>query len=106
MAAPPPGHEPGLETRLLRAWPWTLLGGTVLPAVLALIIGAMAPDIPSVDDEKRLWIAWFTLAGAVVFYWTMMFTVAAGCWVVRVMKGPVREGVDPYPLPKQDHFEV
>lgn len=106
MTTPQPGNEPGLETRLIRAWPWVLAGGTVLPILLALLIGAMAPDTPTVDEDKRLWIAWFTLAGAVVFYWTAVFTVAIGCWVVRVMKGPVREGSDPYPLPEQDHFEV
>ncbi|WP_037412785.1 hypothetical protein [Silanimonas lenta] len=106
MAAPPPGNEPGLEARLIRAWPWALLGGSVLPALIALLIAALAPDAPSAEEEKRLWIAWFTLAGAVVFYWTMVFTIAIGCWVVRVMKGPVREGRDPYPMPEQDRFEV
>ena len=54
MAAPPPGNEPGLEARLIRAWPWALLGGSVLPALIALLIAALAPDAPSAEEEKRL----------------------------------------------------
>jgi hypothetical protein len=102
----PPGHAPGLETRLLRAWPWAVAGGTLLPLLVAEALRWGYPDIPSVDEHKRLLQAWFALAGAVVFYWTMVATIAAGCWIVRIMKGPVREGRDPYPLPPPDRFEV
>jgi protein-S-isoprenylcysteine O-methyltransferase Ste14 len=105
MTTPTPGNEPGLETRLLRAWPWALAGGTVLPLLVAWMLAWGYPDIPSGEEHKRLLQSWFALAGAVVFYWTMAFTVAAGCWIVRVMKGPVRER-DGYPLPKPDRFEV
>lgn len=103
MQDPHPSHRPGLETRLLRAWPWALLAGTLLPLLLAALIGWSFPAPPSLAEHKQQLLAWFTLAGAVIFYWTMVFTVAAGCWVIRVMKGPVREA-DGYPLPQPDRF--
>lgn len=102
----PPSHAPGLETRLLKAWPWFLLAGTVFPLLVATLIGVLAPDVPTIDEQKRLWQAWFALAGLVVFYWTMVATLGIGCLIVRVMKGPVREGGDPYPLPVPDRFEA
>lgn len=105
MITPKPGHEPGLETRLLAAWRWFVLAGTVLPLLLAALLRWGYPEIPSVEEHKHLLQAWFALIGAVVFYWTMVLTLACGCWIVRVMKGPVREG-DAYPLPKQDLFDV
>ena len=103
----PPRHEPpGLETRLLRAWPWALAFGTVLPALVALAIGLAFPEAGGHEALKKQWIAWYVLAGAVVFYWTAVPTVAIGCWIVRVMKGPVRECDDAYPLPRRDLFEL
>jgi hypothetical protein len=105
MSSLPPGHQPGLETRLLRAWPWGLLGGTLLPLLIAGLIGALFPDPPSAAEHKQQLLAWFTLIGAVACYWSLMLTVAAGCWVVRVMKGPVRE-LDPYPLPERNRLRA
>lgn len=101
-----PGHQPGWETRLLRAWPWAVAVGTVLPLLLAAVLREGYPDVPSVDEHKRLLQALYALTGGVVFYWTAVLTVAAGCWIVRVMKGPVRGGPDPYPLPERDRFEM
>ncbi len=95
----------GLETRLLKAWPWVVFGGTVVPALAALLLFAMFPEIPTMDEGKRLLQAWFALIGWVVFYWTMVMTLGIGCWIVRVMKGPVHES-DSYPLPKPDLFDV
>lgn len=103
MPSPPPGHEPGLETRLLRAWPWALALGTLLPLLIAGLIWLGAPATPGSAEYKRLLLAWFTLIGLSIFYWTMLLTVAAGCWVVKVMKGPVLES-DAYPLPERDRF--
>ena len=76
---------------------WAVAGGTLLPLRVAEALRWGYPDIPSVDEHKRLLQAWFVLAGAMVFYWTMVATIAAGCWIVRIMKGPVRKGRDPSP---------
>jgi hypothetical protein len=105
MSCPPPAAKPGLESRLLRAWPWALLAGTLLPLLIAGLIDWLFPDPPSPAEHKQQLLAWFTLIGALAFYWSLVLTVAAGCWVVKVMKGPVRE-LDPYPLPERDRLRA
>jgi RsiW-degrading membrane proteinase PrsW (M82 family) len=105
MPSHTPGNEPGLETRLLRAWPFFLGVGTVLPMLVAAAIWLAFPDPPSYAEHKQQMQAWYVLAGVTVFYWTFVPTLGAGCWVVRVMKGPVVES-DGYPLPKKDLFEM
>ncbi len=42
----------------------------------------------------------FTMIGVVVFFWTMVLTVAVGCLIVKVMKGPTY-AADAYPLPAE-----
>ncbi len=105
MPKPLPGNEPGLETQLLRAWPWFLAAGTLLPLLVAAIIWGLFPANPTYEEHKQQLQAWFVLAGAAASYWTFVPTLAAGCWVVRVMKGPIIES-DGYPLPKKDLFEM
>ena len=103
--APHPDHAPGLETALLRRWPLALAAGTLLPVLLAAVIWALGPAWASLLDSKSQLLTWFTLIGMVVFYWTMAFTVAAGCIVVKVMKGPVKTA-DGYPLPSPDRLRA
>ncbi len=102
---PHPDHAPGLETALLRRWPLALALGSLLPSLLAGLIWALGPDAAGVIASKPQLLAWFTLIGAVVFYWSMLMTVAIGCIVVKIMKGPVRSA-DAYPLPKPDRIEL
>ena len=42
----------------------------------------------------------FMVAGAIVFGLSMVITYAVGCWIVAVMKGPVRHG-DAFPQAKE-----
>jgi hypothetical protein len=38
--------------------------------------------------------------GVVVLHWTLVLTLALGCFIVRVMKGPAYVA-DAYPLPQR-----
>jgi hypothetical protein len=38
--------------------------------------------------------------GVIVLHWTLVLTLALGCFIVRVMKGPAYVA-DPYPLPDE-----
>lgn len=91
---------PGLEHRIWRRLPALLLWGTLLPLLLAglnhWLAPATAPDAPL---DGTVLLRDFVLIGWVVLHWTLVLTVAIGCFIVRVMKGPgyVADG---YALPQ------
>ena len=93
---------PGLEQRIWRRLPAILLWGTLLPLLLAAASYALAPaaSLPGgTDGALLLWE--YTMWGMVVLHWTLVLTLALGCFIVRVMKGPAYVA-DAYPLPEKD----
>lgn len=78
----------GFELRLLRWLPRILFAGTLLPAGVAgvarLLYTRGSPD----DIEHQLLTFDFAMVGVVVFVWTAVFTLAIGCVIVWLMKGP------------------
>jgi hypothetical protein len=94
-----PGHRPappGLEWAIWKRLPAVLLLGTLLPALLGLGWWWTTPDPPSAHEQRELLWAVYSLIGVVVFHWTMVLTVAIGCIVVMIMKGPAYVA-DAYP---------
>jgi hypothetical protein len=99
-----PGHRnapPGLEWVLWKRLPAILFLGTVLPALLGLGWWWMTPDPPGAHEQRELLWAVYSLIGVVVFHWTMVLTVAIGCIVVMIMKGPAYVA-DAYPPPGRE----
>ncbi len=99
-----PGHTRaphGLEHRIWRRLPAVLVWGTLLPAVVALLrrLASSVSEHPVSDSALDL--GEYALIGVVVLHWTLVFTVALGCWVVRIMKGPAYVA-DAYPPPGRD----
>ncbi len=98
-----PGHTrtaPGLEHTIWRRLPAILLWGTLLPLAVSLVNHALAPaPAPggASDGAQLLWD--YTLIGVVMLHWSLVLTVALGCLIVRVMKGPAYVA-DGYPLPQ------
>lgn len=91
---------PGLEHLIWRRLPAILLWGTLLPLVLAALNRAMAPPVSESGAGARALLLWdYTMFGVVVLHWTLVLTVALGCFIVRVMKGPAYVA-DAYPLPQ------
>jgi hypothetical protein len=91
----PPGVEQAIWCRL----PAILLWGTLLPLALIVTNHALAPDsFPGQARDAAVLLWDFMLAGVVLLHWTLTFTLALGCFIVRVMKGPAYVA-DPYPLP-------
>jgi len=86
-----PGFQrspPGLEWAVWQRLPAILAWGTVSPL---LVLGAVhllwsaATDTP----QSRALLLWdYTVLGVVLLHWTLVLTVAIGCFIVRVMKGP------------------
>lgn len=99
-----PGFQrsaPGLEHRLWRRLPAILLWGTLLPLALALLNHAFAPATADSGAESSALLLWdFAMFGLVVLHWTLVLTLALGCFIVRVMKGPAYVA-DAYPLRRE-----
>ena len=86
----------GWEWRLWRRLPALLAWGTALPVLLGLAWHLMAPAEPTAAEASALMLRDFMLIGVVVLHWTLVLTLAIGCFIVRVMKGPAYVA-DPYP---------
>jgi hypothetical protein len=90
---------PGTEQFIWRRLPAILLWGTLLPLALAGVHRALVPADPTSGANDRALLLWdYTLLGLVVLHWALVLTIAIGCFIVRVMKGPAYVA-DAYPLP-------
>ena len=97
-----PGFErsaPGLEQRIWQRLPAILAWGTLLPLLLAGANHALAPPPPLAGGSDAALLLWdFALGGVVLVHWSLVLTLALGCFIVRVMKGPAYVA-DAYPMP-------
>jgi hypothetical protein len=90
---------PGLEQRIWRRLPAILLWGTLLPLGLAGLNRALAPAAAESGADAKALLLWdYTMFGVVVLHWTLVLTLALGCFIVRVMKGPAYVA-DAYAMP-------
>ena len=90
----------GLEWKIWRKLPMVFLLGTVLPVLLWTALEFLSPHSRT---DQPIWLSTgaFVILGAVIFNWTMVLTVAIGCAIVMVMKGPGYVA-DAYPLSHSD----
>ena len=88
-------EPPGLERDILAKLPIVLAAGTAIPLFCYLI----APLFPvaGLNSEKYLTGVGIYAIAAVLTLWTAVFTVAIGCLIVMIMKGPAYVA-DRYPL--------
>ena len=92
---------PGLEHAPWMRLPAILLWGTLVPLGLAGANRALAPSMaePGAAANASTLLLWdYTMFGVVALHWTLVLTLALGCFIVRVMKGPAYVA-DAYPLP-------
>ena len=80
-------EPPGLERRILRQLPKALLIGTLIPIGLSVIVRVL-PPAENVDPDKAILNVDIFSFATVLTFWTAVFTVAIGCVVVIIMKGP------------------
>lgn len=78
----------GLEWRLLRLMPHVALAGTALPALMALAARYLITGGTPAQVARDLQQFDFMMIGLVIFIWTLVLTVAIGCVIVWLMKGP------------------
>lgn len=79
---------PGLERVILKKMPIYLLGGTLIPVFMSLFV-RLQPFTTVAEDAAKQQMSIDILAVAIVItLWTAAFTVAIGCFIVWIMKGP------------------
>jgi len=99
-------EPPGLEWRIWKKLPVFLVAGTAIPLIAYGLAHLFPPaDVQSV--QKHLGLVGILVTATIITVWTAVFTVAIGCFVVRVMKGPAYVA-DAYPLidsekPREKH---
>lgn len=78
----------GLEWRLLRLIPKMCVAGTLLPAVAALLARFVMTGNNEAELIRRIQLFDFLMIGLVFFIWSLILTLAIGCVIVWLMKGP------------------
>lgn len=91
----------GLEWTLWRKLPLIALVGTVLPLLGLGLCYALYDPEASASAARALQLARYVVAAVIVFHWSMVITVAIGCAIVMVMKGPAYQA-DSYPVSHSD----
>ena len=81
-------EAPGLEWVILKKLPSTLLIGTLVPFVISLASRIFPPQGSASQIAKHISIVDIISIATVVTVWTAVLTVAIGCCVVVMMKGP------------------
>jgi hypothetical protein len=95
---------PGLEWALWKRLPAILAYGTGLPILVGLAFWLSAPGHPASAADGDLLLVIFRLIGVVVLHWILILTLAIGCAIVIVMKGPAYVA-DGYPPPGRDSLD-
>jgi len=91
----------GLEWVLIRRLPLIAFAGTAVP-LLCLLAVRLAAAWANSDAAARLGMTFeIALASVAILYWTIVFTVALGCLIVVIAKGPAYVA-DAYPVPDAD----
>ncbi len=94
-----PGYQrspAGLEWRLWKRLPAILGCGTAVPLLGVLALWWASPSDPAAPDDPTLTLWMYQLMGLVVLHWTLVLTLAIGCGIVMLMKGPAY-AADSYP---------
>ena len=96
-------EPPGLEWTVLKRLPMALLGSTLVPVFVALGGRILPYQGAAMDAAKHVKHMDITAIALAITLWTAVLTVAIGCVVVIVMKGPAYVA-DPYYMekPKRD----
>lgn len=93
---------PGLEWLIWRKLPWVALAGAALPLLaLALIHLLLGGDGAPAGEQRLVQLADYVAIGLLAFHGSLLVTVAIGCMIVMIMKGP-HYTADSYRVPHRD----
>ena len=95
-------EPPGLEWILLKKLPLVLLAGTLIPVALSVVNRLFPPAGTAAQVAKYLNSVDILSIAIAVTVWATVLTVAIGCFVVVIMKGPAYVA-DAYELLDAEH---
>ena len=72
----------------MKKLPLAFLGGTLVPILVSVLSHLFPPDGTPIAIAKQLRIVDYMALGFGMTAWTAVLTVAIGCLVVIIMKGP------------------
>lgn len=81
-------EPPGMEMKILKLLPKVALVGTAVPALLAVLARLMINDGAAAEIAKQVRSVDIFCIASLITVWTAIVTVAIGCIVVFIMKGP------------------
>jgi uncharacterized membrane protein len=81
-------EAPGLEWVILKKLPGTLLVGTLFPFIIGLANRFFPPEATAAQIARHIKTVDIIAIAMAVTVWTAVLTVAIGCFVVIMMKGP------------------
>jgi uncharacterized membrane protein len=81
-------EPPGMEWVVLRKLPMYFAGGTLVPIIVSALSHLFPPAGTPGEIVKQTRIVDYLALGFGMTVWTAVLTVAIGCLVVIVMKGP------------------
>ena len=73
---------------MLRLMPTVCVAGTVLPALLAVVARLLLTGSSAAGLARNIQLFDYVMIGLVIFIWTLALTIAIGCIIVWLMKGP------------------
>jgi len=92
----------GLEWQIWKRLHIILAVGTVLPLLAsagAYVLNGLDPATQSARAVEQFF---YVMVGIVVLHWTLVLTLAIGCAIVMLMKGPAYVA-DAYPMEEPPH---
>ena len=81
-------EPPGMEMKILKLLPKVALVGTAVPALLAVLARLVINDGAAAEIAKQVRSVDIFCIASLITVWTAILTVAIGCVVVCIMKGP------------------
>ena len=91
----------GVEQSILRRLPSIALAGSVLPGIALFALWLTQGPQATAAQQRDFWQLAYMVLGFVILHWTLVLTVAIGCVIVMIMKGPTYVA-DAYPVSHSD----
>jgi hypothetical protein len=92
----------GLEWQIWKRLHLILAAGTMLPLLAsagAYVLDGLAPATQNARAVEQFF---YVMVGLVVLHWALVLTLAIGCAIVMLMKGPAYVA-DAYPMEEPPH---
>ena len=92
----------GLEWQIWKRLHIILAVGTVLPLLASAGTYVLDGLDPATQSARAVQQFFYVMVGIVVLHWTLVLTLAIGCAIVMLMKGPAYVA-DAYPMEEPPH---